>query len=259
MFFSKTLVVLSVALSALASPHMPRGASNHHGIARRAAMPVAEPEPVMAAPLRRRSDTKRCKVRSTTPAASSTASATAAISPVPQNVESDPASSATPTSTPENTPTPTSHKETPTSTPTPHSSSSSAAPQSSASSGDSGSSSGSSSGGPSWLSGTQSGDGTYYATGLGACGITNHDSDYIAAVSHLLFDNYPGYDGANPNNNPVCNRKIKATYQGKSVTITVTDRCTGCAVTDLDFSPSAFSQLADFAVGRLHDMTWVWV
>ena len=33
--------------------------------------------------------------------------------------------------------------------------------------------------------------GTYYATGLGACGITNTDTDYIAAVSHTLFDNYP--------------------------------------------------------------------
>ena len=32
---------------------------------------------------------------------------------------------------------------------------------------------------------------TYYTTGLGACGITNTDSDYIVAVSHDLFDNYP--------------------------------------------------------------------
>lgn len=61
------------------------------------------------------------------------------------------------------------------------------------------------------LSGTHSGDGalrqltydahvantlsplsaTFYATGLGACGITNTDSDYIAAVSHILYDSYP--------------------------------------------------------------------
>ncbi len=33
--------------------------------------------------------------------------------------------------------------------------------------------------------------GTYYATGLGSCGITNSDSDFIAAVSHELYDNYP--------------------------------------------------------------------
>jgi len=33
--------------------------------------------------------------------------------------------------------------------------------------------------------------GTWYDPGLGACGITNTDSDYIAAVSHSLFDTYP--------------------------------------------------------------------
>ncbi|KIM48131.1 hypothetical protein M413DRAFT_62330 [Hebeloma cylindrosporum] len=100
--------------------------------------------------------------------------------------------------------------------------------------------------------------GTFYATGLGACGITNKDTDYIAAVSHLLFDNFPGYKAGNPNNNPMCGRKVTATYQGKSVTVALTDRCEGCAVTDLDFSPSAFNQLADFGVGRISGMTWVW-
>jgi hypothetical protein len=44
---------------------------------------------------------------------------------------------------------------------------------------------------PSYMNGQQSGDGTYYSTGLGSCGLTNQDSDYIAAVSHLLFDTYP--------------------------------------------------------------------
>ncbi|THV04868.1 hypothetical protein K435DRAFT_648418, partial [Dendrothele bispora CBS 962.96] len=95
--------------------------------------------------------------------------------------------------------------------------------------------------------------------GLGACGITNTDTDHIAAVSHLLFDAFPGYNGVNPNSNPVCGKKVKATYQGKSTTVTITDRCEGCAITDLDFSPSAFSDLADFGVGRLSGMTWVWV
>ncbi|KAH9922477.1 RlpA-like double-psi beta-barrel-protein domain-containing protein-containing protein [Fomitopsis serialis] len=111
---------------------------------------------------------------------------------------------------------------------------------------------------PSWLSGTQTGDATYYETGLGACGVTNTDSDYIVAVSENLFDNYPGYTGANPNDNPVCNKQITASYNGKSVTVTVTDRCTGCDTTSLDFSPSAFQQLADLSVGRLHGMTWDW-
>ncbi|KAG2044768.1 RlpA-like double-psi beta-barrel-protein domain-containing protein-containing protein [Suillus americanus] len=108
-----------------------------------------------------------------------------------------------------------------------------------------------------FLSGINAGQGTYYSTGLGACGITNKDSDYIAAVSHLLFDSYPNYDGVNPNTNPVCNQQVTATYQGKSVTVKITDRCTGCDIKDLDFSPSAFSQLADESLGRI-DIDWSW-
>jgi hypothetical protein len=40
--------------------------------------------------------------------------------------------------------------------------------------------------------------GTYYETGLGACGIYNTDSDFIAAASASYFDNFPGAT-ANPN------------------------------------------------------------
>jgi hypothetical protein len=119
-------------------------------------------------------------------------------------------------------------------------------------------SSSSSSDEPSYLVGTQTGQGTFYATGLGACGITNTDADFIAAVSHLLFDTFPGYNGVNPNDNPVCNRKVTATYQGKSVTVAITDRCTGCNTTSLDFSPAAFDELADPSIGRIFGMTWVW-
>jgi hypothetical protein len=105
------------------------------------------------------------------------------------------------------------------------------------------------------------GDITYYGTGLGACGITNVDTDYIAAASYLLFDTYPGYnyDGGsgNPNNNPLCGKKATLTYQGKTVTVTITDRCAGCEIFgSLDLSPSAFDQICDPAVGRGHGMTW---
>jgi hypothetical protein len=43
--------------------------------------------------------------------------------------------------------------------------------------------------------------GTYYSTGLNACGTTDKDSDSIVAVSMAVFDTYPGA-GANPNLNP---------------------------------------------------------
>jgi hypothetical protein len=104
---------------------------------------------------------------------------------------------------------------------------------------------------------TYTGDGTFYETGLGACGINNVDTDFIAAVASATFDNFPGAT-ANPNENPICNKQVTATYQGKSVTVSITDRCAGCAgAADLDFSPSAFSVLAPESVGRLEGLTWV--
>ncbi|KAG6878220.1 hypothetical protein C0993_010641 [Termitomyces sp. T159_Od127] len=129
---------------------------------------------------------------------------------------------------------------------------------------------------PSFLIGTQTGDATFYPTGLGACGIVNKDTDHIAAVSHLLFDAFPyvfsslidlfpissvisGYNGLNPNTNPLCGKKVSVSYGGKSVVVTLTDRCEGCALTDLDLSPAAFDVLADPSVGRLHGMTWKWL
>lgn len=67
--------------------------------------------------------------------------------------------------------------------------------------------------------------------GLGACGIVNKDTDFIAAASKDLFDAFPcvsfypfliplihsmicsGYNGANPNKNPMCNRRVSATCE----------------------------------------------
>ncbi|KAG8982488.1 hypothetical protein FRB90_006753, partial [Tulasnella sp. 427] len=65
---------------------------------------------------------------------------------------------------------------------------------------------------------TYNGDGTFYSTGLNACGTYDKDSDYIAAADHALFDSFPW--GA------------------------------------LDFSPDAFEQMAPFSVGRFHDLEW---
>jgi len=108
-------------------------------------------------------------------------------------------------------------------------------------------------------SGMHTGEGTYYETGLGACGVTNNDGQNIVAMSKLLFDTYPGYNGVNPNQNPICGKKLTAHYQGKSVTCTIMDRCVGCAYNDLDFSPGAFNQLANPAAGRIDGVTWDYV
>lgn len=197
---------------------------------------------------KRGTNARRCAMSSAA-FASSTASATSSSSTAEPTSTSFSTTDAPSYVQPTTTATPTSTKiKTKTKTST------SAAPTSSSTSDNGGSSSGGSSSGT-----TYTGDATFYATGLGACGITNADTDYICAVSHLLFDGFDGYTGGDPNNNPVCNKKLKATYQGKSVTVTVTDRCVGCAMYDLDFAPSAFDQLADEALGRLKGMTWEWI
>lgn len=39
---------------------------------------------------------------------------------------------------------------------------------------------------------------TFYEAGLGACGISNTDADFIVAIDAQTFDTFPGA-GANPN------------------------------------------------------------
>jgi hypothetical protein len=102
-------------------------------------------------------------------------------------------------------------------------------------------------------SGSISGQATFYAPGLGACGITNTASDMIAALNAPQFGSY-----TNSNDDPNCGKQAQVFYNGKSVTVTITDRCPACAYGSLDLSPAAFNQLADPALGRI-DITWNWL
>ncbi|PCH33788.1 hypothetical protein WOLCODRAFT_22254 [Wolfiporia cocos MD-104 SS10] len=281
MFVPKAVVALAVALyaSALSVPHSARNAAHHRSIAVRhaepeaAPVPAAQPESVIVKPKRKRSLNKRCLPRSSSAALSATSAASSAV-PSSSAVVSSVLSSVAPSSsevatssaapinigglppifssssveTPSSTYVAPTTSETPTYTPTSTYTPTTSYAATTASSADISE--------PTWMYETNSGDATYYAAGLGACGITNTDSDYIVAVSWELFDNYPGYDGTNPNTNPVCNKQITANYEGKSVTVTVTDRCTGCDTTSLDFTPTAFQQMADLSIGRLYGMTW---
>ncbi|KZT36750.1 hypothetical protein SISSUDRAFT_988777, partial [Sistotremastrum suecicum HHB10207 ss-3] len=99
--------------------------------------------------------------------------------------------------------------------------------------------------------------GSFYDPGLGACGVTIAEFDLAVAISHILYDSYPGYTGNNPNDNPVCGKLITAYYMENQVTVRVLDRCTSCQIDDLDFTPTAFEALANFDLGRI-PMTWVW-
>ncbi|KAL4266907.1 Plant Cell Wall Expansin [Pleurotus pulmonarius] len=241
-----SLLLTAAPLSVFATPHAARGLHNHH---RAIAARVASPADVPSASMRKRASGRRCRPRSSSaaPAPATTTKPVANVAPTP-DVEDKPTTTkkADPTTTKEAT----TSKPKPTPTPTP-------TPAKPAENNDNSGSGGARPFGD-FFAGQQTGEGTFYATGLTACGETNKDTDFICAVSMKLFDAVPGASG-NPNNNPICGKKIKATYKGKSVTVRVTDRCVGCAPTDLDFSPSAFAQLASFDLGRLQGVTWTWV
>ena len=109
---------------------------------------------------------------------------------------------------------------------------------------------------PSGRGGPYTGDLTYYDPGLGACGITSSDKDKIVAVSHLVFDAVSV--GSNPNNNPLCGKKIRARRNNRSVDLTVVDRCTGCKPTDIDVTVNIFATLAEVDQGRV-TVEWNWL
>lgn len=227
--FCKFIVLLLALAASVAALNTHRSTHNHRALAKR----VVDPS------VRRRADGKRCR-----PRPSSTGSDTPVINVVATDSSS---SSSTSQSAPTTSqPAPTTSQLPPPSPPAPTT-------QTLAATNPKPNTGGSL---PSFMTGTQIGQGTYYSTGLGACGIVNTDADYIAAVSHLLFDTFPGYNGVNPNSNPICGRKVPVTYQGNNVTVTITDRCEGCALLDLDFSPAAFQELASLSVGRLFGISW---
>jgi len=240
MYFSLPIVVslLVSSVSALATPHGPHArdtslAARRHHIPRRA----------NSHPLSRRSARrKRCLQRTTLPASSSSSSSPAVttsndpVLDVPVNVAHAPPTT-TPTTQAPVQPTTTTPDYAPPQQPTNPTS----PPSTGGGNGE-----------------THSGDGTFFDVGLGACGKTSANTDYMVAIGWQLFDSFSNGD-PNPNHNPVCGRQIRATFGGKSVTVVVLDRCGGCQPDDLDFSPSAFDQLANPDAGRLHNVQWQFV
>ncbi|RPA93577.1 hypothetical protein L873DRAFT_1651009, partial [Choiromyces venosus 120613-1] len=75
---------------------------------------------------------------------------------------------------------------------------------------------------------------------LGSCGTDNSESDFVAALSRVLFD---AVGVANSNNNPYCSQK--AFVGGGGVTIAVVDRSPVCKEYDLDLSPTAFGLIGE--------------
>lgn len=96
---------------------------------------------------------------------------------------------------------------------------------------------------------------TYYNTGLGACGWTNKDSDYIVALPVGVWNRI---GGSVSNGNIVCGKKLKVSNGKTAIEVEITDQCPSCDDKHLDLSPSAFKALGDESAGVLK-VDWGWV
>ncbi|KAH0832166.1 RlpA-like double-psi beta-barrel-protein domain-containing protein-containing protein [Lanmaoa asiatica] len=109
---------------------------------------------------------------------------------------------------------------------------------------------------------TQSGTGTWFYDGMGACGYDNSNSDRIVAISSQIYG-----AGANCNQVSVLACLIPTSHvilQWVYVTNTeneqaaygmMRDECQSCASGDLDMSIGMFEQLGDLSTGVL-PITW---
>ncbi|MGW4380641.1 cysteine/serine endopeptidase inhibitor [Kitasatospora sp. NPDC004531] len=100
------------------------------------------------------------------------------------------------------------------------------------------------------------GKATYFTdTGYGACGTQiNAGTQLLVAVPAAWWTT------ANPNNDPLCKGiSVKVSYQGKTLTLPVKDKCPTCASTHLDLSKPAFAQFAPLDQGVINGISWQFV
>ena len=103
---------------------------------------------------------------------------------------------------------------------------------------------------------TQTGKATYSNdAGYGACG-----TQIDAATQDLVAVSYTWWTSANPNNDPLCQGiSVEVTYNGKTITVPVRDKCPGCTAEHLDLSQTVFQQFAPLSVGVINGLTWKFV
>lgn len=92
------------------------------------------------------------------------------------------------------------------------------------------------------------GEMTYYDPATGnqvACGGYYTPNDRIAALGAGSFDG-----------RGVCGKTAKVTYNGKTVTVQIVDRCEACKDGDIDVTPVVFQELAPISAGRVAGVTW---
>ncbi|KAF5365618.1 hypothetical protein D9758_003187 [Tetrapyrgos nigripes] len=89
---------------------------------------------------------------------------------------------------------------------------------------------------------------TFYDVGLGACGKTNTENDFIVAL------NTPQYGSGFPG--PNCFKSITMSYNGKTTNAVIMDECPGCPYGGLDLSRGLFKFFAPESEGVLTGNWW---
>lgn len=101
---------------------------------------------------------------------------------------------------------------------------------------------------------TYTGDLTYYAVGMGSCGITSTEDEKVVAVSHEIMS---AYNGANPNKNPLCGTFITITGKdGNKYPAKIVDTCPGCDKGSLDLPEAYFNKITGNGDGRVGGIEW---
>ncbi|WP_430785333.1 cysteine/serine endopeptidase inhibitor [Actinoplanes sp. G11-F43] len=80
----------------------------------------------------------------------------------------------------------------------------------------------------------------YNDAGYGSCGTPiNAATEMLVAVSHTWWTT------ANPNLDPICQGiGVEVTYNGRTITVPVKDKCPSCAAGHIDLSQAAFARFA---------------
>ncbi|KAK7043643.1 hypothetical protein VNI00_008254 [Paramarasmius palmivorus] len=86
---------------------------------------------------------------------------------------------------------------------------------------------------------------TFYDAGLGACGKTNSNSDWIVALNAEQWNG-----GSN------CWKMITINYGGKTAVAQITDLCPSCSYGALDLSRGLFDHFANEDLGVIYGQWW---
>ncbi|GGZ36648.1 hypothetical protein GCM10010387_33400 [Streptomyces inusitatus] len=103
---------------------------------------------------------------------------------------------------------------------------------------------------------SRTGKATWYSdAGYGACGTPiDASTQDLVAISHRWWT------AANPNNDELCaGISVEVTYNGRTITVPVKDKCPSCGPEHIDLSRTAFQKLAATDLGVINGITWKFV